>query len=222
MEIVSEQMGVGLEYLTLDTRFVEDLGADSLDSVEMTMAIEETFDIVIPDEDAKSLFSIGEVVVYIQNYEHFPNSSDPDGDDESTALPDDLSDPTTADASGGGFGDAEKNREVERAAVSLVVQRYESEGWTVRSVESDRRGFDLECSRGDRIEHVEVKGTSGRREAFIITDGEKQLAESDPDFFLIVVTDALNEAKLSRYCGREVLEKFDLKPISYKAVRRGD
>ena len=63
--IVAEQLGVDEEEITLDTSF-EDLNADSLDIVELIMALEEEFDIEIPDEDAEKLTTVGAAVEYIR------------------------------------------------------------------------------------------------------------------------------------------------------------
>ena len=63
--IVVEQLGVKESEVTLKARFVEDLGADSLDVVELVMAFEEAFDIEIPDEDAEKMRTVGDAVDYI-------------------------------------------------------------------------------------------------------------------------------------------------------------
>ena len=64
--IVTEQLGVDAEEVTTDAAFIEDLGADSLDTVELVMAFEEEFGIVIPDEDADKIRTVGEAVKYIE------------------------------------------------------------------------------------------------------------------------------------------------------------
>jgi acyl carrier protein len=66
-EIIVENLGVDGEKVTSDASFVEDLGADSLDTVELVMAFEEEFDIEIPDEDAERLTTVGEAVSYLKN-----------------------------------------------------------------------------------------------------------------------------------------------------------
>jgi hypothetical protein len=73
---------------------------------------------------------------------------------------------------GGGFGSVETNRRVERAAIEFVRCRYEDDGWTVRSVEAQKVGYDLRCNRGNEQAHVEVKGTQGSDVCFIITAAE--------------------------------------------------
>ena len=60
-------MGVNADQVTPDAKFIEDLGADSLDTVELVMALEEEFSIEVPDEQAEKLQSVGEVVKYIED-----------------------------------------------------------------------------------------------------------------------------------------------------------
>ena len=66
-EIIAEVLNVDVNEITKDTTFVDDLGADSLDIVELLMALEEEFDIEIPDEEAEKLVTVGDVVDYIKN-----------------------------------------------------------------------------------------------------------------------------------------------------------
>ncbi|MEC8825606.1 MAG: acyl carrier protein [Verrucomicrobiales bacterium] len=63
--IIVEQLGVSEDQVKPEAKFIEDLGADSLDTVELVMAFEEEFDINVPDEDAEKLTSVGEVISYI-------------------------------------------------------------------------------------------------------------------------------------------------------------
>ena len=63
--IVAEQLGVKEEEVTNDASFVEDLGADSLDTVELVMALEEEFETEIPDEDAEKITTVQEAIDYI-------------------------------------------------------------------------------------------------------------------------------------------------------------
>ena len=65
-EIIVEQLGVDEEEITPDASFVDDLGADSLDTVELVMAFEEEFGIEIPDEDAEKITRVKEAVEYIE------------------------------------------------------------------------------------------------------------------------------------------------------------
>jgi len=66
--IIVEQLGVDPEEVTLEAAFVNDLGADSLDTVELVMALEEAFKIEISDEDAEKIHSVGDAVKYIQSH----------------------------------------------------------------------------------------------------------------------------------------------------------
>ena len=65
-EIIVEQLGVEADDVTPNAKFIEDLGADSLDTVELVMALEEHFDIQIPDEDAEKIVTVGDAVAYIK------------------------------------------------------------------------------------------------------------------------------------------------------------
>ena len=65
-EIVVEQLGVDEQEVTEKASFVDDLGADSLDIVELIMALEEEFDMEIPDEDAEKIATVGDAVKYIK------------------------------------------------------------------------------------------------------------------------------------------------------------
>ena len=64
--IIVEQLGVADTAVTMEASFIDDLGADSLDIVELVMAIEEDFDIEIPDSDAEKVVTVGDVVDYIK------------------------------------------------------------------------------------------------------------------------------------------------------------
>ena len=66
--IIVEQLGVDEEEVTLDASFTEDLGADSLDIVELVMAFEEAFEIEIPDEDAEKIRTVKDAVDYINGH----------------------------------------------------------------------------------------------------------------------------------------------------------
>ena len=66
-EIIVEQLGVAEDSVNEESSFIEDLGADSLDIVELIMAIEEEFDIEIPDTDAEKVVTVGDVVDYIKD-----------------------------------------------------------------------------------------------------------------------------------------------------------
>ncbi len=65
-DIIVEQLGVNAEQVVPEAKFIEDLGADSLDTVELVMAFEEEFGIEVPDEDAEKLQTVGDVFRYVE------------------------------------------------------------------------------------------------------------------------------------------------------------
>lgn len=67
-EIISEQLGVEKGQITLETSFINDLGADSLDQVELVMEFEQKFDMEIPDEEAEKIQTVGDAVRYIKEH----------------------------------------------------------------------------------------------------------------------------------------------------------
>ena len=67
-QIIVEELGVDEPEVTPNARFIEDLGADSLDTVELVMRFEEEFDIEIPDEDAEKIQSVRDAITYIEQY----------------------------------------------------------------------------------------------------------------------------------------------------------
>lgn len=122
-------------------------------------------------------------------------------------------------AVGAGFGDPAENCLVEAAAMRAVVAWYKSRGWGIESVECDRCGFDLRCSKGSVIEEVEVKGVRGSEPSFIITAGEVQQAQVSRRFVLMVVTSALSSsAIITSYSGAEFRRRFRLSAIQYLAA----
>ena len=66
-DIIVEQLGVKPDQVTPEAKFIEDLGADSLDTVELVMALEEEFGIEVPDEQAEKLQSVGDVIKYVED-----------------------------------------------------------------------------------------------------------------------------------------------------------
>ena len=67
-DIIVDQLGVNAEQVVLDAKFIEDLGADSLDTVELVMAVEEEFSIEVPDEEAEKLQTVRDVVTYVEEH----------------------------------------------------------------------------------------------------------------------------------------------------------
>lgn len=68
-DIIINELGVDADKVTAEASFVEDLGADSLDTVELVMAFEEEFGMEIPDEDAEKLQTVGDAISYIQTHQ---------------------------------------------------------------------------------------------------------------------------------------------------------
>jgi uncharacterized protein DUF3883 len=120
---------------------------------------------------------------------------------------------------GTGFGDAETNWRVESAAIQAVRRYYESAGWSVTSVESQRIGYDLRCTRNRMVQCVEVKGTRSSIPSFILTEGERLASSEQRDWLLCVVTGALGPSpKLVWATGAQMKSAFDLQPLVYRAV----
>ncbi len=67
-EIIVKQMGANKDQVTPDTSFINDLGADSLDTVELVMELEDAFDVSIPDEDAEKIQTVGDAMRYIKEH----------------------------------------------------------------------------------------------------------------------------------------------------------
>jgi acyl carrier protein len=65
-EIIVEQLGVNADQVTPEAKMIEDLGADSLDAVELVMAIEEEFEIEVPDDEAEKLSSVGDIIKHVE------------------------------------------------------------------------------------------------------------------------------------------------------------
>lgn len=66
-EIIAKQLGVDIEKVTPEASFIDDLGADSLDTVELVMAFEESFNVEIPDEDAEKILKVDDAIKYIDD-----------------------------------------------------------------------------------------------------------------------------------------------------------
>lgn len=125
--------------------------------------------------------------------------------------------PAQRTKNGGFFGNSEINREVEQAAISFVWDHYKRRGWQVKSVETEKCGFDLLCTKGKKQECVEVKGIQGSIVSFIITAGEVKQARINDNFVLSVVTSALSNPKLHNFSAKDFNNQFELETISYRA-----
>ncbi|TWU33454.1 hypothetical protein Q31b_57710 [Novipirellula aureliae] len=116
--------------------------------------------------------------------------------------------------------DSEVRKEVERTAVRVVTKIYRKAKWHVKSVERENVGYDLRCTKGDLLDCVEVKGTSGVDERFIITVNELNKAKTDPQFVLYIVTNVLKKPVPHKYSGKQLINKFDIQPIQFRASRK--
>jgi acyl carrier protein len=70
IDLIVDQLGVDADSVKEEAHFIDDLGADSLDTVELVMAFEEEFDIEIPDEDAEKLESVGDAIKYLNEHKN--------------------------------------------------------------------------------------------------------------------------------------------------------
>lgn len=118
------------------------------------------------------------------------------------------------------FGTPAENAAVEQAAVAAVIAHFKSLGWSVQTVEADRCGYDLQCSRGQSERHVEVKGTSGVPDQFVLTPLEMRRAQDDPKFTLVLVGHALGSGRTIEQWERQSFEDvFRIEPLRYVARR---
>lgn len=138
-----------------------------------------------------------------------------------TELPDAPELEQQISKSGAGYGDPKTNKEVERAAVSFVTKWYETKGWSVESVEAEKCGYDLHCTKNNIKENVEVKGVRGNGLSFIITANEVKQAHNDSDFVICIVNSALSSnPQTTRYSGNELIGKFEFVELAYRASLR--
>jgi len=120
---------------------------------------------------------------------------------------------------GGGFSVShEESRKVEQAAIRRVWDWFKGEGWHVKDRQKDKCGYDLLCTKGNKVRRVEVKGVSGSEIQFIITRNEVEQARTDPSFLLSVVVEALSDDPwIHDFTRDQLLDDFELRPISYMA-----
>lgn len=129
-----------------------------------------------------------------------------------------LDEDPASKSTGALFGELENNKEVERAAVEHVECWYKQRQWNVKSVENEKKGYDLFCTKTLREECVEVKGVKGAIAKFIITAGEYREARENSNFVLCVVTSALSRTRrLERYSGPELQKHFKFREIAFRA-----
>ena len=123
-------------------------------------------------------------------------------------------------AGGAGFGSAAENKKVETKAVEFATRYFKKNNFEVTSVESDKIGYDLLCTKKTKELHVEVKGISGTEEEFIITENEKIASQKDKCFMIALVVNAMKKPSLKLYTKQQFKEKFSLKVISYMAKKK--
>lgn len=104
---------------------------------------------------------------------------------------------------------SEDRKRTEEVAINVVKSHYLDRGWKVKSVETEKIGYDLHCTKNQEEEHAEVKGISGTKEKFVITRNEYRCSQKDPKFVLWVVTSVHDEPKLKSFTGAEFLENFN-------------
>ncbi len=104
-------------------------------------------------------------------------------------------------------------------AIALVTSRYVSEGWHVRSVEADRIGYDLHCTRELDEHHVEVKGLSSEKVCFILTRNEYSRLKDDALFRLFVVVRALASPTVLEIDKTQFYSDFAVAPYSYMVTK---
>ena len=121
-------------------------------------------------------------------------------------------------ATGGLFGSPLENRAIEAAAVKHVVRYFRNRGWTVRDHSNKKLGYDLSCTRGRSRLHVEVKGTTGSKNQFIITASERRHWLEDKSFVLALVMKARStRPTLQLYYGAGSMRRFHFEPIAFMA-----
>jgi hypothetical protein len=122
---------------------------------------------------------------------------------------------------GVGFGDPETNPKVEQSAVKFVTSRHKNQGWTVVSVEAQKIGYDLLCTKGAAKKHVEVKGVQGDEVCFLLTANEKARAEKDKLFCVCIVTRALTASpKCVEITGPCLLADYEFRPVTYRVTKK--
>lgn len=127
-------------------------------------------------------------------------------------------------AAGAGFGSAAENQRIEQAAIDFVTRSLNQRGYSVKSREADKCGFDLEATMGSERLEIEVKGVKGSLEEFLITSGEYHYAmKRSPDYRLYLVLNALGGSPtLSELAPPQLVDDFDFRAIAFRASRKPD
>jgi Domain of unknown function (DUF3883) len=112
-------------------------------------------------------------------------------------------------------------KRVEQAAIEEVTRLYESERWTVESVELKKIGWDLTCRKGKLEEHVEVKGLSGDSLNFVMTRNEYEKAQNDSQYLIYVITKALSRDKeYYRLSWKDLENYFNVFATQYRVISK--
>ncbi len=112
----------------------------------------------------------------------------------------------------------DKRKEVEEAAIKTVIQGYKNDKWEVDEHPQKLRhiGYDLECTRGNLIEHAEVKGRQGNDEIFYLHASEEKASKEDDYFVIWIVTSALSKMPTPhKYTKDNFHEHFNYEPSTY-------
>jgi hypothetical protein len=143
------------------------------------------------------------------------------GDTTPAPTPQRTADSLARSKAGGGFGNPKLNKLVEKAAIRFVKRHLGRQGYSIRSREKERIGYDLDATKGKEVLHVEVKGVSGDWMTFVITQNEVASARIDPMFRLMVINRArTRQSVVTEFKGSDFDAQFSLNPISYFATKR--
>ncbi|MBK6798708.1 MAG: DUF3883 domain-containing protein [Acidobacteria bacterium] len=116
-----------------------------------------------------------------------------------------------------GVGDLGPNKVIEKAAIAHVTKRYHSMGYEVTSVESQKIGYDLQCTKDRSRRHLEVKGIKNVDTNVILTSGELKVALEDNRWWLVIVTNPTSDnPEMKQYIGKDLVKKFHLEPVAYR------
>ncbi|MEY2480243.1 MAG: 5-methylcytosine-specific restriction enzyme [Verrucomicrobiota bacterium] len=123
---------------------------------------------------------------------------------------------------GAGFGTPQQNRQVERVACAAIRAYFRRRGYTVRSREKEKLGYDFDVRRQHEVLHVEVKGVSGAKLRFPVTANEIRCASIDPRFHVAVVASARTRArKIYLFDAKRFLENFAFSALAFFAEYSG-
>lgn len=118
--------------------------------------------------------------------------------------------------------DLAPDKEIEKAAIAFAMKHYRDLGYAVESVEAEKIGYDLRCSRGGEERHIEVKGRARDEKIVILTRREWKRARADPNWFLAIVSSVTSALiSLTEWPGVGILSVFRICPIAFRITPRG-